>query len=210
MALFLVRHGQTTANAKGLFYGSTDLELTETGMAQAQQIGSLLKNVEFESVYCSGLQRTQQTASAILQLPIRTQLSPPNRYIDPRLNELDFGDWEMRHYQEIAQHDPQSWQSWITDWQQAIPTGGESFQHFAARVSEYAQQLRTEATAGHQLIVAHQGVLRLILTQLLDMPVASMWHFSFQHNAYSVVENNSGFAVLRILNGQMPYQPEIS
>ncbi|GKX51734.1 adenosylcobalamin/alpha-ribazole phosphatase [Budvicia aquatica] len=202
MRFFLVRHGQTEANEKGLFYGSTDLGLTRTGLAQARKIKLALKSVKFESVYCSQLRRAQQTANIILPARSRTM------QFDRRLNEMHFGAWEMRHFEEIAKNDPHGWQRWLTGGQKACATGGEPFEDFAQRVTEFAEQLRATTTSGHQLIVAHQGVLSLLLARLLNMPAEAMWHFGFQHQAYSMVENHAGFITLRVFNGQVQYLPE--
>jgi len=87
--LFLVRHGQTEANAAGILQGQCDYPLTPKGLAEATYVGDCLKNVSFEKVYCSDLKRAHDTCKLLLeQKPesFREDLSPT-----PLLRELCFG-----------------------------------------------------------------------------------------------------------------------
>lgn len=198
MRIFLVRHGQTAANASGLFYGSTDVPLTPLGIEQSTRVAGLLAEVAFSQVLSSQLTRAQQTAELIV----------PITGFDPRLNEMDFGRWEMRHFTDIAEEEPEAWQRWIDDWQNATPTEGEPFIHFAERVKAVAEELALRKEPGDMLIVAHQGVLSLLLAHWLRMPTESLWHFPFKQDAYTMVENRDGFMVLRVFNDRSPFQAE--
>jgi len=198
MRIFLVRHGQTAANASGLFYGSTDVPLTPLGIEQSTRVAGLLAKVAFSQVLSSQLTRAQQTAELIV----------PITGFDPRLNEMDFGRWEMRHFSDIAEEEPEAWQRWIDDWQNATPTGGEPFTHFAERVKAVAEELALRREPGDMLIVAHQGVLSLLLAHWLRMPTESLWHFPFKQDAYTMVENRDGFMVLRVFNDRSPFRAE--
>lgn len=198
MRIFLVRHGQTAANASGLFYGSTDIPLTPLGIEQSTRVAGLLAEISFSQVLSSQLTRAQQTAGLIV----------PITGFDPRLNEMDFGRWEMRHFSDIAAEEPEAWQRWIDDWQNATPTGGEPFTHFAERVKAVAEELALRREPGDMLIVAHQGVLSLLLAHWLRMPTESLWHFPFKQDAYTMVENRDGFMVLRVFNDRSPFRAE--
>jgi alpha-ribazole phosphatase len=201
MRLFLVRHGQTSANESGLFYGSTDLPLTGRGIEQGQQVGGYLAALTFGQIHTSQLQRAQQTARLVVPNGILTNS-------DPRLNEMHFGSWEMRHHSSIAEEDPKAWQRWVDDWQNVTPGGGEPFSGFAERVKNVADELQQQQDDGDILVVAHQGVLSLMLAHWLKMPVEAMWHFPFQQGAWTMVENRGGFMVLRHFNHQSPFRSE--
>ncbi|WP_340620409.1 adenosylcobalamin/alpha-ribazole phosphatase [Xenorhabdus siamensis] len=203
MRLFLVRHGQTRANIDNVFCGKTDLPLTEIGIQQGQQVADALKNITFHAIHCSEMQRAQQTAQIITQSN-RSELTIQSEH---RLNELDFGAWELRHHTDIANEEPQAWLHWLADWQNGCPTEGEPFRHFSARVEEYTEDLHSAISCSdtirkNQLIVAHQGVLGLIITKLLKLPVTAMWSFPFQQGAYSVINNYAGFATLQAFNAR--------
>ena len=201
MRLFLVRHGETQANASGVFYGSTDLPLTPQGEVQSRRVAGWLSAHPFAEVIASGLRRAQDTARIIVG---ETQVIG----VDARLNELDFGEWEMRHYRDIAAAYPQAWQAWTEKWQTATPPGGESFAAFLARVRRVADEIGDRPAGVDRLVVAHQGVLSLLLASWLEMPPESMWRFPFSQEGYSVVENRAGYWVLRRFNSSAPWHQD--
>ncbi|QTF09231.1 adenosylcobalamin/alpha-ribazole phosphatase [Brenneria izadpanahii] len=200
MRLFLVRHGQTEANLSGVFCGTTDVELTEAGIAQARLISGWLADVTFASAASSALLRARHTAEIVLAR------HPVSAVADEALNEMSFGDWEMRHHYDLQHEDADAWAAWIADWQTARPTGGESFPEFSERVAQLTRTLLKQRSTDNQLIVAHQGVLSLLLATLLTMPASDMWHFHFEQGAYSVLDIQDGFATLRALNNRAYWQ----
>ncbi|CNJ43380.1 adenosylcobalamin/alpha-ribazole phosphatase [Yersinia aldovae] len=212
MRLFLVRHGQTEANLRGVFCGLTDLALTPLGVEQAGDVAGWLAEVAFADGVSSQLLRARHTADIVLAG------HPLNAGINDQLNEMNFGEWEMRHHHDLQREDPDAWAAWVADWQQASPTGGESFMQFSDRVESVVQSLlsiNSQQTNRHetnnydnnQLLVAHQGVLSLMLARLLAMPAAAMWHFHFEQGAYSVLEIHDGFVTLHAFNSQAAWQP---
>ena len=88
--LVLIRHGESTWNLENRFTGWTDVPLTPTGVAQAQEAGRLLKNGghEFDIAYTSVLQRAIWTLWHTLDQMERTWLPVVN---DWRLNERHYG-----------------------------------------------------------------------------------------------------------------------
>ncbi|MFV8800975.1 adenosylcobalamin/alpha-ribazole phosphatase [Yersinia sp. LJYL362] len=207
MRLFLVRHGQTEANLRGVFCGLTDLALTPLGVEQAGDVAGWLADVAFADGVSSQLLRARHTADIVLAG------HPLTAGINDQLNEMNFGEWEMRHHHDLQREDSQAWAAWVADWQQASPTGGESFLQFSDRVESVVQSLlstnshETNSHNNNQLLVAHQGVLSLMLARLLAMPAAAMWHFHFEQGAYSVLEIHDGFVTLRAFNSRAVWQP---
>ena len=67
MKLYLVRHGETDWNAKGILMGQTDIPLNDTGIQQAEALRNKIaaRGLEFDAVYASPLQRTAKTAEII-------------------------------------------------------------------------------------------------------------------------------------------------
>ena len=88
--LVLIRHGESTWNLENRFTGWTDVDLTPTGVAQAQQAGRLLKQAgfEFDLAYTSVLKRAIWTLWHTLDQMDRTWLPVLN---DWRLNERHYG-----------------------------------------------------------------------------------------------------------------------
>ena len=196
MRLWLVRHGETEANVAGLYSGHAPTPLTERGIAQAQTLGTLLRNVPVDNVLCSELERARHTTQLILaerEVPVRNM---------PELNEMFFGDWEMRHHRDLAREDAENYAVWCNDWQNATPTNGEGFQAFSQRVERFIAQLADYKACQNLLVVSHQGVLSVLIARLLSMPAAAMWHFRIEQGCWSAIDFCDDFAVLKVLNSQ--------
>lgn len=201
MKLWLVRHGETEANVAGLYSGHAPTPLTAKGQQQAQRLGEMLRQVPFDHALCSGLERTQHTA--------RLLLGERNISLtaNPLLNEMFFGDWEMRHHRDLQVEDKENYAAWCADWQHAAPTNGEDFPDFSRRVADFANEL-AHYPYQNLLIVSHQGVLSLLTARLLGMPTASMWHFRIDHGAWSVIDFTPEFTTLRVLNSRAIWRPD--
>ncbi|EGT0647728.1 MULTISPECIES: adenosylcobalamin/alpha-ribazole phosphatase [Citrobacter] len=196
MRLWLVRHGETEANVAGLYSGHAPTPLTERGIAQAQTLGTLLRNVPVDNVLCSELERARHTTQLILaerEVPVRNM---------PELNEMFFGDWEMRHHRDLAREDAENYAVWCNDWQNATPTNGEGFQAFSRRVERFIAQLADYKACQNLLVVSHQGVLSVLIARLLSMPAAAMWHFRVEQGCWSAIDFCDDFAVLKVLNSR--------
>lgn len=201
MKIWLVRHGETEANVARLYSGHTPTPLTEKGQQQAQRLGEMLHHAPFDRVLCSELERTQHTARLLLgnrQIPVTPH---------PLLNEMFFGDWEMRHHRDLQIEDKENYAAWCADWQHAAPTNGESFPDFSRRISAFTAEL-AHYQDENLLIVSHQGVLSLLTALLLGMPMAGMWHFRIDHGAWSVIDFSAEFVTLRVLNSRAIWLPE--
>lgn len=196
MRLWLVRHGETEANVAGLYSGHAPTPLTERGIAQAQSLSGLLRYVPFDNVLCSELERARHTTQLILaerEVPVRNM---------PELNEMFFGDWEMRHHRDLAREDAENYAVWCNDWQNATPTNGEGFQAFSQRVEHFIAQLADYKDSQNLLVVSHQGVLSVLVARLLSMPAAAMWHFRIEQGCWSAIDFCDDFAVLKVLNSR--------
>ncbi len=199
MKLWLVRHGQTQANLDGVYSGISETKLTPLGVEQALSVGRLLQRAPFEKVFCSELGRAQHTTALLLQqrnIPVT---------VEPGLNEMNFGDWELRHHRDLQRNDAQNYAAWCSDWQNVIPTNGEGFQHFSRRVTAFAEALKSRPAEENILIVSHQGVLSLLIATLLNMPPASLWHFTIEQGTWSAMAIHEGFATLKTLNNRAEY-----
>lgn len=196
MRLWLVRHGETEANVAGLYSGHAPTPLTERGIAQAQTLGRLLRNVPVDNVLCSELERARHTTQLVLgdrEVAVRNM---------PELNEMFFGDWEMRHHRDLAREDAENYAVWCNDWQNATPTNGEGFQSFTLRVERFIAQLADYKACQNLLVVSHQGVLSVLIARLLSMPAAAMWHFRVEQGCWSAIDFCDDFAVLKVLNSR--------
>lgn len=95
MKIYIVRHGETDWNRKGIIQGSTDIELNETGIDQAKETKHLLAKVKFDHIYCSPLMRAKQTANII------NEEHQVEIIYDDRLRERGFGKYEGVSVKEL-------------------------------------------------------------------------------------------------------------
>ena len=126
--LLLVRHGRTAANASGVLAGrSAGVDLDDVGREQAAAAGARLRGLPVAVVVTSPLERTVQTAEAL----VGAWESPAEVVVDERFVECGYGSWTGRPLKDLAK-DP----LWKTV--QAHPSavrfpGGESLQEMYAR-----------------------------------------------------------------------------
>lgn len=92
MNIYLTRHGQTKLNKKKLMQGRTDEPLNEIGELQAKEAHETVKDITFDAVYSSPLQRAVKTASII------ANADPKEIIRDERIIEVDFGKYEGKPY----------------------------------------------------------------------------------------------------------------
>ncbi len=196
--LYLVRHGETGLNTKGVYYGWTDCVLSPKGRNQAEKLADLLNDVNFDTIISSPLERARETAMIVSRRNIEEII------LDQRLKELNFGYWEGQHYQTIQKSDPENWDSWVKDWKKAIPPAGESFISMYRRVKQSIREILDKYQGQTIMLVAHQGCLRIIMCILLNMKYDGYWHFTFEHGAYSLIEIDQGYCILKKIN-QLPH-----
>ena len=151
MKLLLIRHAKTTA-ADGLCYGRTDVPvLAELTQAAAAQVAAALPaGIEMA---CSPLSRCSDLAGAI------SALRPDLRAVtDPRIAEMDLGDWEERPWAAIARAELDAWSDGFADTRAG--GSGESTRQFIARVAGAFDAWRD---SGRDAVwVTHAGVIRAV------------------------------------------------
>jgi broad specificity phosphatase PhoE len=125
--VLLVRHGATDWNLQGRCQGTTDLDLNQVGVRQAEQIAASLTNETIHGIYSSNLKRAQQTAQFISlyhQLPV---------LIETDVRELDHGELEGLTFAEIKRNYSQFIQKWRTEPAEIQVPGGERLVDVARR-----------------------------------------------------------------------------
>ena len=180
--IYLLRHGQTAWNADGNRYcGRTDLPLTQKGLEQAHLAAEQLKNIKFDAVYSSPLERAYHTA----------QIASGGQTIitDNRLIEADFGLWEGKPKEVFIPENEPYWQKWCADPVQ-IKAGetGESAGEVIDRVDDFYRFLLQQYPAGNILVVAHNGVNRFYLAYKLGMPVKNYRKLVIDNSSVTLFE----------------------
>lgn len=121
MPLVLLRHGHTDWNLSGRFTGWTDIPLNSAGLAQAEQAGKWLAaaGLKFDEVHFSALQRTRQTADALLAAAHHPAIPYHATW---RLNERHYGQLQGLDKQQIfAAWDEPHYRRWWRGYDEAPP-----------------------------------------------------------------------------------------
>lgn len=156
MKLFLIRHGQTTANVDKIHSGQMDVPLTREGRAQAQSIRPVLEKIKFDKVYSSDLSRAVDTQK--LALPGYEGIQTP------LLREYDAGCLEGRRYGDYPQELKEQFQAT----KNYSLFGGESTQEVCDRVAQFQRMLEQEALE-NVAAFAHNGILNCMLQNVLGV-----------------------------------------
>lgn len=218
MNLYLVRHGQSTGNIGGTLMGQSDHPLTELGEAQARAAAQRLAPFGPMPVHCSDLPRAHATAEYVAAAWAAAAAVFP----DPRLREMDLGDYEGRSWEEF-EADTELTSAFAADpYGTALP-GGESLAHLETRVlaavgdilaehgvepprggvtdaSVSATGFFTPEPGAAACIVSHDGPIRALLNHYLGVPPEKWWTLSTTHGGVSLLELAGGWVNVRYVN----------
>ena len=161
----LMRHGEPVGGKR--FRGSTDDPLSESGWQQMRT--SIDSNLDWDVIVSSPLRRCAEFAAEVA-----------NKYeIDKQiiqgLAEMEFGEWEGKTPSEVEQKYPNALQQFYYDPFTFTAPGGESMQVFYDRVSQAWANVLQTYRGQNVLLVAHGGVNRVILQQILGFPPQNMF-----------------------------------
>jgi alpha-ribazole phosphatase len=151
MRLILVRHPRPQVRA-GVCYGASDVAVAPDEHARVAQAltHTLPRHTPLVS---SPLQRC-----ATLARTLYAALESPSLRFDPRLAELDFGQWEMRAWDAILRTEIDAWAADVALYR---PGGGESVSAAAQRVADAYADLRQRQWPC-AIVVCHAGTMRLM------------------------------------------------
>lgn len=155
MELYLIRH-TSVAVPKGICYGGTDVALSSTFEEEAAVVKSRLEGLKFDAVFTSPLSRAVKLAAFCGYADAKK---------DERLKELNFGEWEMKSFDDLYKED-ERFREWCEgDYVNLPAPGGESL---AQQMERFRQFIEEKKRQGHQRIAAfcHGGILAcgLIMT----------------------------------------------
>jgi broad specificity phosphatase PhoE len=146
--LGLLRHGQTDWNVAGRLQGTSDIELNEMGVKQAQAAARAINPSEWQVVIASPLLRARATAQCIVDFHQMGSL-----VIDERFLERAFGEAEGLSYE-----------AWKTMYDPAIGVpGGENLEQLEARARKLLDQIAMEYAGQSVLAVSHGALIRKLV-----------------------------------------------
>ena len=177
-----VRHGQTDANAKHYLQGQSDGPLNEVGLEQARELGSHLKPIFIEKIYCSDKKRAQATAQAIADEKEMSIIT------DARLQEWNCGDWDLMPVVDFLKLiEEQS-----IDISAFEPPNGESASQLRQRATEVLNDIYAQSKGKSVLIVSHGDLIRNMIGRLMQIEAGIARNIQIDNTSYSVLENHQG------------------
>jgi broad specificity phosphatase PhoE len=199
--LWLVRHGETSANAEGVFQGHLDVLLNDRGEQQARAVAEQLADVDFDAVYASDLQRAARTAEIIAA-------GRSVVILDPDLREMHYGILQGTRYHEaptlLHEHGlAEAWKSGEFHRRGTAAPGGESVRQFRSRSRRFVRRIDDAHPPDlnhHLLIVAHGGKLSVLMTVLLGLPAYNRHSFRFANCGISRVSRTDRRTTLDLHN----------
>lgn len=158
--LYLIRHGNTEGTERKLFYGSTDLPITQSGRQEVEAMWrrGLYPEGEAAALYTSGMLRTEQTFEAIYG-------ERPHGRI-PDLREIEIGIFEMKTFDEVLATPLGS--RWLKGEMPEFDfPGGDSYEGFFRRVNRGLETLLKEDNP-RVIAVLHGAVISAIMEILFS------------------------------------------
>lgn len=155
---YIVRHGETDWNVKGLLQGHLGADLNKNGQKQAKKLANKLKNIHFDAIFSSDLIRAKQTAEIIaLERKLAVEATK-------LLRERTFGPFEGKPYASLKEFDKTL--DRLTDEEKRTHKAHPDMESDEELVGRFITFLR-EVAIGYEgkniLVVTHGGMMRTIL-----------------------------------------------
>ena len=191
MKIYMIRHGETDWNKKRKLQGQVDIPLNEFGRLLARQTAPALKDIPFDAVYTSPLQRAKETAELVIgdrNIPLIEE---------DRLKEMGFGEFEGMCCSEEGWNipDPDFHNFFDAPQNYQPPKGGESFQELTRRLNSFLQELiqKSEMKEKTVLLSTHGAALCGLLHLIKGNPIEKYWDGGVHKNcAVTIAEEKNG------------------
>jgi broad specificity phosphatase PhoE len=198
LRMILVRHGQTMWNAGSTsgehFRGQIDVDLNETGRAQAQAVARCLAAVDVAAIYASPLQRAIHTAQPLAErrgLKVQTFQG---------LLDIHYGEWGGRSFDDVAAQWPDLYAQWRTEPHRVQIPDGESLTDVRSRIRLGIQDVVARHDGEIIVLVGHQVVNKVLICFVLGLDNSAFWRirqdtccinrFDYHDGAFTVLTLN--------------------
>lgn len=180
--IYLVRHGQTRSNIAGVNMGRSNEDLNEAGYQHVRLLANRMAGFPVVSIYTSPLQRAYSTA---LALAGPHELEPG---VLDELIEIDMGDWQGLHVNEIKRRWPELLQQWRTDPSEVALPNGESLRDVARRAVSALYTIEERIRDKQVVIVTHEIVAKVIVLHILGTSNSKYHNFKISNTSLTVIE----------------------
>lgn len=194
--ILLTRHGHVEGIRPARFRGRAELPLTERGFAQADALAKrIAANWSPVAVFTSPLQRCVATGGKI------AAACGVEGEVRDGLGDIDYGSWQMRTHAEVSAESPDAYRQWQSAPHLTRFPKGESLQDVMARTADVLREVLERYPGQTVVLVGHDSVNRVLLMQLLDMPLAVYWRLVQDPCALNELEvSGAGDVLVRRIN----------
>jgi alpha-ribazole phosphatase len=175
LKLTFIRHTSLQIES-GICYGQSDIDVAASFASEVESTQSKLANSAFDVVYCSPLQRCVKLAEALdFGEPIE----------DSRLMELNFGDWELRAWDDIPRD---IFDTWAHDYANKAPPSGETFSQLQQRGIHFLDEILSRHKNENIAIITHGGMIRALLAHVLNMELKGLFRFTIDYGSVTQLD----------------------
>lgn len=187
MKIYIIRHGETALNTKGVMQGWLDEPLNENGRKLAALSGQAMKGIRFDRCISSPFVRATETAEILL----RESGNAANIMIDDRIREIHFGDLEGKCLSEMGE---EGYQFYMDPFRFAGFPNGERIQDVCIRTQSFLKELIAKDDGKTYLISTHGCAMRAMVNYLKDDP-SDYWYGHGPYNcSFTIIEAEGGKA----------------
>ena len=194
MIIFL-RHGQAENNTKKILAGrSPGVNLTETGIGQAEQSGRMLKELNISAIYSSPIDRAIQTANIVgnhCDLEVVT---------DDRLIELDMGKFTKMPYDEIFARHGNVFLKFYEGSEEVSKNGVETFSQVQKRVFEMVDFVIDKHKNENVVLVTHMDPIKAMIGKVLKLRSEVLFELIIANASLNVFKNSEQKFYLTAIN----------
>jgi probable phosphoglycerate mutase len=185
--IYLVRHGQTDFNLRGIVQGSgVDSSLNDYGWSQARSFFEMYNQVPFDKVYTSVLVRSQQSVKAFIDQGIPFEALAG-------LNEIS---WGTKEGHAITPEEDAYYHYMLRQWREGNTAhkieGGESPEDVVLRMKPAVEHILRQTEENTVLICMHGRAIRILLCYLLNLPLKNMDMFEHQNLGLYLLDYTAG------------------
>jgi broad specificity phosphatase PhoE len=187
--IFLIRHGETAWNKKGLLQGHADSPLTKEGIRKAIEKASILKNVNFEAIFSSDLLRAVRTAE-ILRLDRELKIVSKKA-----LRERSYGIYDGK----LAKEFEKKIRNMLEEYNRLpreeklrfrFASGYESDEELISRFITFLREIAISFAGKNVLVVSHGGTIKTFLVHCGYIELEDARGYKFENSGHVRLESD--------------------
>jgi 2,3-bisphosphoglycerate-dependent phosphoglycerate mutase/probable phosphoglycerate mutase len=194
-SIYLVRHGQTTANRERRYQSWSDSPLTRYGQRQVAALMQRLRRVSFTVAISSTVARTEMILQLLAKQSPTTLCIPDARWV-----ETHHGQWEGLTYKEVLARFPDEARERFSAGASGKASGGESILDVSVRGRTAWQELLERFPGGRILIASHATPIQLVLCHVFELAPEHYWRWRIDLGSMTCIDVYSGGSIVRMVN----------